>query len=805
MKNTACFCAVVLPWLLFLSCLERSSEETVHCQWGPFEDWSECDGCTQLQSRSRRILVYAQLRGNPCDGDRTETRSCNPTKSCPLADGCGNRFRCRSGKCLSRSLLCNGDLDCDDGDDEHDCDHTRRYITCPNDQLPPNIELLGTGFDVVSGTSRGSVIDTKSFGGRCRSFYSGFHKALFRLPLSTTQLIFKVNVESEFSEETFTSPWQYAKEMSASGLHPRDLRLTSDMTQEHKMLVSKSIMEVAQFQAESPQYIPLTESFWKALAQLPLVYNYAAYRKLLETFGTHYFSEGGLGGVVTVFAAATPEMQRQKFAGRGFEAQQLKVEGGDVKIISTMQKDDSKGWDVSAEWTRSLRSHPKVIRPKLRRLSELVKEVPCGELKRFNLDRALEEYLRESDACHCRPCGNNGLAVMEEGLCKCICKPGTSGPACENGLERTGQQQTDVTDGSWSCWSAWSACSGGQKSRSRSCSHPPPRGTGQLCKGHSVDTAFDCDHTEHFKISEPQCLEPTAPAIPTCGTPPALVNGYVLEPKDVYLVGSEVEYKCTGQYHLFGQNMLECSANQKWSAMPGLCNWPRCKLWSLAHDIIVHPLEASYGIGETVTLSCPRGKQLLGDSRIVCDSKVKFSPDPTNFECSEVITQQRQQPRRKGRFARTTPCEPWEKLDGGKCLCKMPFECRPSLEVCATHVSSGRSVVLSVCELHSLRCLNVNVELAPDSACKWPQRSTTSSCARCPMWQTCDEHGGECRCKDRAECRTAGFELCVRTGEEAPATGSMNECEVGRRRCKGEKVSVVDIVPCDAERRGETE
>ncbi|XP_061623784.1 complement component C7 isoform X1 [Phyllopteryx taeniolatus] len=794
MKNTACFCAVVLPWLLFLSSLERSSEETVHCQWGPFDDWSECDGCTKLQTRSRRILVYAQFGRNPCDGDRTETRSCDLTKGCPLADGCGNRFRCRSGKCVSRSLLCNGDLDCDDGDDEHDCDHTRRYITCLNDELPPNIELLGTGFDVVSGMSRGSVINTKSFGGQCRSIYSGFHNALFRLPLSTSQLRFKVDVQTDFSEEMFTSEWHYAKEMSARRLHHRGLHPTRDMTQEHKMLVSKTVMEVAQFQADSPHYIPLTESFWKALAQLPLVYNYAAYRKLLETFGTHYFSEGSLGGVVTVFAVATTETQSQKVPSWGFEAQQLEVEGGDVRLISAVQKDDNKAWDVSSEWTRSLRSFPKVIKPKLMRLSELVKEVPCAELKRFNLDRALEEYLSESDACHCRPCRNNGLAFMEEGVCKCICKSGTSGLACENGSD---VKEIDVTDGSWSCWSAWSTCAGGQKSRSRSCSNPAPQDGGQACKGDGTETTFDCDHTEHFKISEPQCLEPTAPVKPTCGTPPALINGYILEPKDVYVVGSEVEYNCTSRFHLFGQNILECNANQKWSGRPGLCNLPRCKLRSLAHDIIVRPLEASYGIGETVTLSCPAGSRLMGHRKIVCDNKLKFSPDPENFECIEVIKQQQQQ-QRQLRFPRSTRCERWEKPAGGQCVCKMPFECRSSLEVCATDVASGRSVVVSVCKLHTLRCMHINYKLAPESVCKWPQRNTTSGCNDCQMWETCDEHSGECRCKDHAECLTPGFEVCVRTGEDALTRGSMSECEAGLRRCKGEKVSVVDILPCDS-------
>lgn len=55
-------------------------------------------------------------------------------------------------------------------------------------------------------------------------------------------------------------------------------------------------IEVAQFQSNSPRYLPLSEEFWKALAKLPPVYDYSAYRKILERFGTHYISEGSMGG-----------------------------------------------------------------------------------------------------------------------------------------------------------------------------------------------------------------------------------------------------------------------------------------------------------------------------------------------------------------------------------------------------------------------------------------------------------------------------------------------------------------------------
>lgn len=56
-------------------------------------------------------------------------------------------------------------------------------------------------------------------------------------------------------------------------------------------------MELAQFQNSAPQYLTLAEDFWRASSSLPVTYDYSAYRKLFQTYGTHYFSEGSLGGV----------------------------------------------------------------------------------------------------------------------------------------------------------------------------------------------------------------------------------------------------------------------------------------------------------------------------------------------------------------------------------------------------------------------------------------------------------------------------------------------------------------------------
>lgn len=125
-------------------------------------------------------------------------------------------------------------------------------------------------------------------------------------------------------------------------------------------------------------------------------------------------------------------------------------------------------------------------------------------------------------------------------------------------------------------------------------------------------------------------------------------------------MGSKVEYTCAEGFFLIGHSTLECTADKTWSARPGLCTSEcrthetiivmmifrvtllnsdfspvsRCTIGSLADDLIASPLKQAYTIGETVTLSCPEGRQLLGEATIICDASLNFSPDPTNIKCS---------------------------------------------------------------------------------------------------------------------------------------------------------------------------
>ncbi|XP_068614087.1 complement component C7-like [Brachionichthys hirsutus] len=833
MKNIVQLLISILPWLQLLFMGKGFCQQRVDCQWGSYGAWSECDGCTKLQTRSRVMAVHPHFGGNACDGERTETRPCETSKGCPLEDGCGDRFRCRSGKCVSRSLLCNGDLDCEEDGLDEKCG-IQKYIVCTASALPPNIELLGFGFDVVSGKLRASVINTKSFGGQCRTILSGVNFKPYRLPLSTIQYSFMVKAQNDFSDEIFTSKWHYAKDIvtrervfgTTTGYRNYDYHDSYDTSQIQKVVILKSEIEVAQFQSNSPQYIPISEEFWKALVKLPSVYDFAAYRKVLERFGTHYLAEGSLGGSLKIVVKIDAETEKQLFSershahecervqrwilffpithevcssshgqsssSRGTTLTRVDVKGGAISNMANLKAmapgDAGKNWESYSNWADSIRLFPQVTKQKLRPLSELVKEVQCAGVKKLYLRRAIEQYLSEADSCHCRPCTNNGMSFMDGDECKCICKPGTFGLACEHGADLEDQQ--GGIHGSWSCWSAWSQCSGVRRSRSRTCSNPTPQNRGKDCIGESTETS-DCEdqNLEYLKTMEPQCFNEMVQASSRCGTPPALINGYILDPEDTYLVGSRVQYSCTGGFHLIGLNNLECTADQTWSGRPGLCTVLSCKLESLAEDVIASPLHQAYGVGEAVELSCPAGRQLLGEATIICDPSLHFSPDPADIKCSPV-----QMPQQHADHS--VQCEPWEKPSRGQCVCKMPFECGSSLDVCATFAGRRTSILVNVCKMHALKCMGRIHTIAEDSSCTWPGRNTTE-CTKCHMWETCNDQTNECRCKDSADCSNPGISVCVRVGDDATtAVRTMSECEAGLRRCKGETVSVVSILPC---------
>lgn len=816
----------------------RSVPEPVHCQWGPYGSWSNCDGCSKTQTQVRSIAVYPQFNGRPCTGSPYRTQACFSSKACPLEEGCGKRFRCQSGKCISPSLVCNGDQDCEeDGlDEKQSCVGTK---ICSLERPPPNVELTGQGFDAVSRQPRGTVINTKSFGGLCRKTFSGDHSTIYRIPQSVLRYTFEVTAKNDFSDESFESSWHYfhhiEKHSKTTGTdYGHDDYTFHDellQTQSKRLVIIKSDVEVAQFQNQAPEYLPLSEEFWKALLSLPVAYNYAAYRNVLERFGTHYISEGTLGGQLNVYLAMSEDLiNKIKTEKRDYQhcvvtthsilffirwsttncqddsyernypfykkipksVKRTDVIGGHpghiAKLLMLNESTPKENGRAFSQWTGSVKDQPTVIKQKLRPLHELVKEVSCAGVKKHHLKRAIETYLSEKHPCQCRECQNNGLRVILDDVCKCVCKPGTEGKACEIGTPL--DEQPGVIHGDWACWSSWSTCSDGQKSRTRSCSRPIPRG-GKDCIGKAEETRACEDEKElkYLRTMEPHCFDEFLLPRESCKTPPFLANGFVLYPKDEHPAGSKIEYTCSEGYHLIGNPIEECQENLKWTKNSKECQRTVCDPPQLSPDVTGQPWKLNYIIGEAIVLSCPEGKEKEGPAEIQCNAGLAWSPQPKNTRCILVST-------------KPTPvamqCQPWENLAKDKCVCKIPHECKSSLDVCATNVKRSQTQTLSVCKIQAMLCLGHQYTLAEDSACQWPKRSSTD-CPHCTPWENCDVQTNTCRCKTVEECSSldAWIHVCVQL-EESSAPVTMTECEAGVRKCRGETIHIVSLQPCQS-------
>nr|XP_033788137.1 complement component C7 [Geotrypetes seraphini] len=805
----------------------------VNCQWNPYGPWSECDGCTKTQTQRRTAAVYGQFGGSPCHGSAFQTQPCVPVVGCPVEEGCGNRFRCLSGQCVSTSLVCNGDYDCeDDSSDENQCENPR--TVCDIDKIPLNAELTGAGFDVITGEFKKNVIHTKSFGGICRKVFSGDKREYYRLSQSLLSYTFQVEIKNDFNYEFYDSSWSYVKTTERNvWTNYRESeyeyhKFTKKEEKSYHLMVIKNDVEVAQFINNVPEALPLAESFWKELANLPAVYDYYAYRRLIDNYGTHFLRSGSLGGEYKViFYVDTEKMKEQGLSiydmnkcstsSKGFlfwkksttKCRQFHnvvksssgssshemhgdafILGGEPKFVASLSylnlESPAANEERYASWAGSVKNVPSIIKKKLTPLYELVKEVPCTSVKRYYLKQAIEEYLKETDPCKCQPCQNNGQPVLEGTECQCLCRPYTFGSACEQGI--LVEDQPGVTDGSWSCWSSWSSCATERRSRSRSCNNPYPSGGGKSCIGDSFESQ-QCDEDEdlkHLRMIEPHCFETSIIPTEFCPPPPVLENGFVQDSGPSYPVGRTVVYSCRDGYALVGYPIAKCHKDMTWQVETMQCKRIACVSPVLQLDVRGDPQISSYQIGQKVTLSCPAGMHLQGAAIILCESSLKWSPDVKNTQCRRESSTE--EPKPPG-----PACQPWEKLQRSMCICKMPSECGSSLGICAVD-AKDKYVALTVCKMHALECLGRKYTLAGQDSCTIPVVGA-HSCDACQLWEKCDDQTNRCVCREENSCQDGGISVCAQVNGET-ATRTMTECEAGILKCHGQNVIIVSIRPC---------
>ncbi|XP_058407978.1 complement component C8 beta chain [Diceros bicornis minor] len=295
-------------------------------------------------------------------------------------------------------------------------------------------------------------------------------------------------------------------------------------------LHARSDLEVAHYKLK-PRSLMLHYEFLQRVKQLPLEYSYGEYRDLFRDFGTHYITEAVLGGVYEYTLIMNKEaMERTGYSvndvrgcakndfkiGAGIEVVYVKlgvsevackgilkeieernerttmvddlvvlVRGGASEHITALAYKELPTADLMQEWGDAVQYNPDIIKIKAEPLYELVTaaDFAYSSTVRQNMKQALEEFQKEVSSCHCAPCQGNGVPVLKESRCECICPVGFQGPACE-----VTYQKNVPIDGKWNCWSNWSLCSGGKKTRQRQCNNPPPQNGGSPCSGPGSET-----------------------------------------------------------------------------------------------------------------------------------------------------------------------------------------------------------------------------------------------------------------------------------------------------------------------------
>ncbi|XP_069794595.1 complement component C8 beta chain [Narcine bancroftii] len=525
--------------------------QPIDCTLSTWSSWSTCDPCQKKQYRFARLEKPSQFGGEGCDVTDREEKTCRGT--CRSRNLCEGKVCTETGRCIPRQLECNGEDDCGDQSDERGCRRSKNI--CHRETEPYwAVQHIGSGFNILTETVEGTVLDHTYYGGSCAPYY--INNIRFRKPYnlefysSETEGKFELSMDEHTSFSNFTyNRFEAKNKMTNFGLSiniPSIFELGINYNSNNfKKMIQKTLkysgtrkqffhtqftLQVAQFKVK-PRDLMLHYDFFQRVKQLPTAYNYGEYREIFKDYGTHYMSEGILGGTYEyIWVLDMNQMQNDGFtlddakncvkagfniaskfkgitAGIGLDGGScdgrmdakkegiakskytedfiVLVRGGASEHVTALAHKGLPTAELFQEWGDAVEYNPEVIKFKPVPLYQLVSSKTFQNAHRIkaNMRKALEEYLIESSSCRCAPCHNNGVPTLKGTHCVCICPAGFRGAACE-----ITTRENMAVDGKWSCWSHWSNCVNRQRKRTRQCNNPPPENGGQTCLGDNEHT-----------------------------------------------------------------------------------------------------------------------------------------------------------------------------------------------------------------------------------------------------------------------------------------------------------------------------
>ncbi|XP_078481277.1 uncharacterized protein LOC100187002 [Ciona intestinalis] len=474
------------------------------CEWNFWSKYGKCGCKSKEQLRHRTVKQPSLFGGKSCDGAEEDSIPCkDPSKKCKnKKKKCGKKkFACKAGSsCIRNALVCNGDADCGDSSDESKCKKVK--LTCGKETYPllPNIQLVGGAFDISTLARSSEVLDNSLFNGVCNNVYSPDHKKHFRKPYNVASFSYQTKATGSFVAKSFDSEKSVIEAIQESFRNMQDYADSSaELTQmsqlvghaaggdnaklekmikdgysdDYKYFSVKTVITVALFQMRDDKLL-LNGDFEEDLNELHSWYDKVEYLRLLEKYGTHYYTEGTLGGQYKFIykfrkadlakADLTDTEQRQcleddakikllgadvdindrcNFNSKSFTNNAVQsvsfVDGGEANAVSSLSvNSDEKSL---TEWTNSVIMHPAIVEYKIAPLSQLIdSRIVQGKAKKANMEAALLHFMKKFEPIRCnsfnagvKRCRNGAKQkVVKDGReCVCLCPAGLYGAGCE--------------------------------------------------------------------------------------------------------------------------------------------------------------------------------------------------------------------------------------------------------------------------------------------------------------------------------------------------------------------------------------
>ncbi|XP_058486678.1 complement component C8 beta chain [Solea solea] len=294
--------------------------QALDCVFSEWSAWSRCDTCQKKRYRFAKLDQPSQFGGEPCNFHDREEEACSvPDRytcdSVPLCEG----FLCtQTGRCIHRTLQCNGEDDCGDMSDEVGCKKVPKPCRQEAEEYW-GIENLAKGINVLNSNLEGLVLDNRYYAGSCLPHY--IQDVRFRKPHNLQQYTLQTKGSYDFNLQSFESYSDYMDytrkermtQISFSfgfaipgvfefGFNFNNAKTTKSIQKIRRasgrvnsFVRAKAELELAQYMLKSDELM-LHPEFLQRLRSLPQSYVYGEYRAIYRDYGTHYITEAALGG-----------------------------------------------------------------------------------------------------------------------------------------------------------------------------------------------------------------------------------------------------------------------------------------------------------------------------------------------------------------------------------------------------------------------------------------------------------------------------------------------------------------------------